>query len=152
MGFNGYRNGSRGYSLMHLLGGCDGYVATWVAHRIPYVRRGFNNCVALGLTDDNHNLICGVVYHDLDEGINIQMSIAAESPNWCNRKSLRWFFHYPFEQLKLKRVTALTSSSNLNTQKMLERLGYQLEGVIRQGYNTDDCLVYGLLRSECKWL
>ena len=137
---------------MNLLLGCDGYVAKWVAHRIPYVRNGWNNYTAIGLTDDNHHLICGVVYHDMDASINIQMSIASDTPKWATRQTLKWFFHYPFEQLKVQRVTALTSSSNLNTQKMLERLGYKKEGVIRKAYGDDDALIYGLLREEVKWL
>jgi hypothetical protein len=104
------------------------------------------------LTDNDHKLVCGVVYHDLDAAINIQMSIAADTPKWASKQSLKWFFQYPFEQLDLLRVTALTSSSNLNTQAMLERLGFKQEGVIRKGYGIDDALVYGLLREECKWL
>jgi RimJ/RimL family protein N-acetyltransferase len=137
---------------MNLLLGSDNYVAKWVQHRIPYVRNGWTKFTAIGLTDNDHKLVCGVVYHDLDAAINIQMSIAADTPKWASKQSLKWFFQYPFEQLDLLRVTALTSSSNLNTQAMLERLGFKQEGVIRKGYGIDDALVYGLLREECKWL
>lgn len=44
-------------------------------------------------------------------------------------------FAYPFKQLKVDRVTAVTSHENTRAQSVLRRLGFQLEGIIRKGFD-----------------
>ena len=111
----------------------------------------FGQCAAIGIEQDS-KLIAGVVYHAYSGGNDIQMSVAADSKRWLSRDVLRALFAYPFVQVRCDRVTALTMKSNRSTRKFLLGIGFDEEGNIRRGFRTDDCIVYGMLREECKWI
>jgi [ribosomal protein S5]-alanine N-acetyltransferase len=59
---------------------------------------------------------------------------------------------YAFEELGLRRVEADIDPRNLDSARLLERLGFSPEGVLRQRWNvkgrTSDAAIYGLLREE----
>lgn len=126
-------------------------VVHWVAQRIRNSSFG-PEATAIGL-EENGLIVCGVVYSQYS-GTDIQMSIAAETPRWCTRGNLRAFFHYPFEQLGCVRVTVLTAKANKRTRKLVEGLGFTLEGVHPKGMpdGVQTALSYGMLREKCKWL
>lgn len=126
-------------------------VVGWVSARI---RDSSYSAEAQGIgLAENGTLVCGVVYSQYS-GTDLQMSIAAETPRWCTRGNLRAFFHYPFVQLGCVRVTAITAKANKRTRKLLEGLGFTLEGVhpkaMPDGVQT--ALSYGMLREKCRWL
>lgn len=125
-------------------------IADWVAERIPHVT-GFEKMMTIGVMSDSGAPLGAVVYHDFRDK-DIQLSCAADSSQWLNRGVLGSIFAYPFKQLKCDRVTALAPFKNSHTRCFLERLGFQQEGVMRKGFNDDDCVVYGMLRDECKWI
>jgi RimJ/RimL family protein N-acetyltransferase len=110
---------------------------------------------------ENHQMIavesCGeiqalVLYGDYTPE-NLQMHIASRSPKWCKRGVLRGLFHYPFEQLRVGRVTAITSKGNKRARRFLERLGYRLEGVHPKMLSGGRAgCSYGLIKDDCKWL
>ena len=93
----------------------------------------------------------GVVVYNNYAHRNINMSIATTSPKWCTRRFLRAVFHYPFNQLDCRRVTGITGESNIQTIKLLERLGFSYEGALREFFG-EDALIYGMLKGECQWL
>lgn len=125
-------------------------IANWVAERIPHVE-SFEKSTTIGVMDEKGDPIGAVVYHEYRDG-GIQMSCAATSRHWLSSKVLGSIFRYPFKQLECARVTALTPSKNVHTRQFLERLGFVQEGVMRRGFGNDDCVVYGMLREECKWM
>jgi ribosomal-protein-serine acetyltransferase len=60
---------------------------------------------------------------------------------------------FSFEELRLKRVVILCAVDNVRSRAVPERLGFTLEGTLRQrelvpGREDRDQVVYGLLRSE----
>ena len=59
---------------------------------------------------------------------------------------------YAFEQLALRRIEADIDPLNLDSARLLERLGFSPEGLLRQRWNvkgrTSDAAIYGLLRGE----
>lgn len=138
--------------MIQLIYGQDQAVANWVQSRLPEIRNGFGQYAAIGLADDMR-CIAGVVYHDY-RGYDMQLSMASESPLWCNRRTLRALLGYPFNQLMVARITACTGKHNKRLRSMIERLGFQLEGRLRKGFDgTRDMLVYGMLRAEAeKWI
>lgn len=126
-------------------------VVDWAAQRIrnavfPDGTQG------IGLEEEGR-IVCGVTYF-LMSPRDMQVSMAAETPRWCTRGNLRAFFHYPFEQQNCVRVTAITAKANKRTRKMLEGLGFTLEGVhpkaMPDGVQT--ALSYGMLKENCRWL
>lgn len=135
---------------MRLHFGDEALVSAWVAQRIPHVE-SFGNSATLGVMDDHGLPLGAVVYHEF-RGNDIQMSCAAESAGWLSRKVLKAIFRYPFVQLRCHRVTAMTPARNKHTREFLEKVGFKQEGLMRQGFIDDDCVVYGMLRDECKWI
>lgn len=137
--------------MIRPLYGEDAAVARWVGDRLDIV--DFGPCAAIGFMR-NDELIAGVVYnnwhHPSDPGL-IEASIASTTPRWCNRATLAVIFGYPFNQLGCRRLTATTEAKNQPVRAFLCHLGFREEGVIRQGFPTDDAVVYGMLRGEWPW-
>lgn len=76
---------------------------------------------------------------------------------WCGEKGwmtlgfLNLLYDYIFEQLKCVRVTALIDASNETAIKQAERVGFQLEGRLREGAEDGDKLVYGMLKKDYRY-
>jgi RimJ/RimL family protein N-acetyltransferase len=139
-----------------LVYGRSAEVAEWVAAHWPEPI-SFEGTVAIGIAQptgpETARLIAGVVYSNLSfDGANIDMSIASVSPRWCSRTVLGAVFAYPFETLKVRRVTALTQRRSKHVRAFLKRLGFREEGIARHGYARDDAVVHGMLRAECRWI
>lgn len=134
-----------------ILLGADDDVGAWVCARTPnpqaWVSGGGH---AIGWTCGN-KLVAGVTY-SLFNGQNVWMSIASEDYRWLNRANLWAIFHYPFKQLKVKRISALIDASNKRSQRFVERLGLSREATLVDSAPDGDQFVYRLFASECKWL
>jgi ribosomal-protein-alanine N-acetyltransferase len=68
-------------------------------------------------------------------------------------EAMRAVVRFGFEQLDLNRLEAITIAENARSIRLLERLGFLLEGVRREYSLEDDgefhgSAIYGLLRSE----
>lgn len=63
---------------------------------------------------------------------------------------------YLFSSYNTERLTAFTDVENNPSKKLLERIGFQSEGVLRRAYfrggNWHDMTIYGLLREDWKEL
>lgn len=134
-----------------LVYGADAEIKHYVANKIRFCTGFDNNATAIGFLKDG-KIIGGVVYHNYD-GINIHVSIACENKLWANRKRLHALFFYPFSTLQCERITVTIWRKNKVSRKIAEKLGFVLEGTIRNALpNRRDAMLYGLLKSECKWL
>jgi len=136
--------------LIFATGEANKAIAKWVSDRIPHVSE-FSNMMTIGVQSENGQPLGAVVYHEYRDN-DIQMSCAADDKHWLSKKALEAIFRYPFSQLGCIRVTALTPSKNVHTRQFLERVGFTQEGIMRKGFCDDDCVVYGMLRDECKWI
>lgn len=68
------------------------------------------------------------------------------------RGTLRQVFEYPFITCGFDRVTALVSSANARSIEFIQRLGFSLEGRKRKAIDGEDEIIYGMLKSECRWI
>lgn len=94
-----------------------------------------------------------VVYHTYDASVpSLVIDVAGEG-YWMTRESLRILFAYPFIELGCRRITALASKKNKRSRKIIQKVGFTQEGVLRSG-EPDGCnrIVYGMLREECRWI
>lgn len=132
--------------------GQDQAVIEWVRQRIPHASQ-FHLAKGIGLAEDDR-IIAGVVYHNyLEQYGNIEISMAADSPRWATPEALAVFLGYPFRQLRCRRVTTCTPASNKRALRFNYGIGFQKEGMIRQGYGKEDMIICGLVYSEAKkWL
>lgn len=143
---------SRPIVVGSLLIGADEMVAEMVRQRIPHIREtGFGPCTAIGIVRRGH-LVGGVVFNNY-RGFDIHMSAAFERSGWALPETIRALCEYPFEQLKVERVTAITGKKNKKARKALEYIGFTMEGVARRALDGfEDAMQFGLLREHCKWL
>lgn len=107
--------------------------ATWLANRF----------------DDGR--LAAVVIFQRPEQRNCTMHVAAASSQWATPEFLQAVFRYPFLSLDCLRVTATVMQSNFRCCRLLQHLGFQLEGCLR-GFPEGNLLVFGMLKEECKWV
>ncbi|MFZ1685573.1 MAG: GNAT family N-acetyltransferase [Candidatus Zixiibacteriota bacterium] len=133
-----------------------------VSHARQFVRRAqrlrrLGKGVILNIVDRESNQIIG--------------AIGVMSIDWTNRKTefgywlareywgkgvmteaTRLFVKYAFETLKLERLYAHVFSPNIASQRVVEKIGFRLEGIIRRANlhrgRWLDSHLYSMLRSE----
>lgn len=134
--------------------GADDYVAQWVAQRIGGL--SLHDMVpfsAIGVEAEGQ-LIAGAVFNIWQPSFgSIHLTLAATNKHWLNRRIIRALLSYPFSQIGCQRVTALIAKKNKRVRKEAERFGFVMEGVMRKGFGSQDCVIYGLLKDDIKhWL
>lgn len=135
-----------------ILLGHDEMVGAWVAEMFDQSAADFGKFAAMGFMRDGE-LIAGLVYKNYRDHGDIEMVMAATDPRWCTRKNLRVIFDYPFGQLGCKRVTALVAKGNRRSRKLVEGVGFVLEGIMRKGWDGhQSACIYGMLKAECRWI
>lgn len=98
--------------------------------------------------------IWAVTVFDTFTDRDVHMTVAAlyDRP-WLNRAYLRHVAAFPFLTCGLPRVTCMIDEANVRSIRFAEHCGAVLEGrKRRQAQEGRDCLVYGLLAAECRWL
>lgn len=99
-------------------------------------------------------LVAGVVY-DGYTGHNLWMHIAArpDASHWLNRQALHAAFAYPFEELKLPRVSGWVEASNARAIRFDEHLGFRREALLKGvGTTGQDVIIYAMTRKECRYV
>jgi len=125
-------------------------VVEWVAKRTN--EHGNFGC-AQGIGWQRHGqIVAGVVYNEFN-GVNCLMHVASDgSRRWLHREFLRVAFDYPFNQLKVRRVTGLVGEGNIAAREFDEHLGFTLETRLENAHPTGDLLIYRMWKSDCRWL
>jgi RimJ/RimL family protein N-acetyltransferase len=100
------------------------------------------------------DLLLGCVLYTDFTGRSICMHVASNgSRHWATPKFLRMVFEYPFNELNVRRVTALVVESNSDAMKLDQHLGFRIEGRLREAaWDGGDVVVLGMLRRECRFL
>ena len=147
--------------LLHPVPGEDRHILAddrmmgWTAERIPTIGAGYrwSDAQAIGLVEAD-KILAGMVVHDYSRACrNCQLTFAAASARWATRPSIRALLAYPFEQLRVARVTTMIASRNVRALRLNERLGFVREGIMRRGFGNDDTVILGLLREETpEWM
>lgn len=129
----------------------DAWLGPWLADRHDSVWVPGASCTIGHIGADGQPI--AVVSYDFYNGANINMHVAAEpGKHWLTREFLWYIFHYPFMQLKVKRVTAPISSGNLHAQKFVENVGFHLEATLKDADPEGDMLIYCMTPDQCRWL
>jgi hypothetical protein len=132
-----------------ILIGADDLVANLVASRIPHMaNRTFSPCTALGVVRGGE-LVGGAVYHGYLVH-DVQVSFALDRVAFIPWRAL---FSYPFLELGCARITAVVGRKNKKSRKLVEALGFKLEGVHLKGLDGhEDAFSFGMLRENCRWI
>lgn len=135
----------------HVVVGQDSLVGPWVCQRAGGAWNPARG-KTVGLFDTEKGLLAGVLFEDWN-GANVLMHVAAvPGRSWLNREFLWFCFHYPFEQLGVKRVTGLVPSSNQDALKFDLNLGFSLEATLKDAHPDGDLLVLAMHKQDCRWL
>jgi len=62
---------------------------------------------------------------------------------------------YAFNQADRTRVSTQVRASNKNSIRITKAFGFQVEGLVRKGYNLpiiEDKILFGMLKEECPWI
>jgi ribosomal protein S18 acetylase RimI-like enzyme len=94
--------------------------------------------------------VAGACIFNCYEGRDIHFTCVLDGP--VGMGDARRISRYVFEQLRCERVTAVTRPSNTKAGRALQRLGFKPEGLLRNHYDNEDAIVYGLLKEEQKVL
>lgn len=118
-----------------LLLGHDAQVAQWVLERIPHVT-DFGACTAIGIgSEQTGTLYAGVVYNDYQPLYGtIQASIASVSPLWATPGTIKALLHYPFEQIGVELLWAVTRSDNAKARNFLSKIEFKQEAILRHRF------------------
>ncbi len=136
-------------SAKTLLYGDDDRVMRWVCERIGIAP--FDDARAIGLLQGD-TLIAGTVYERFSE-CDVNMHVAATSPDAMTRRFLVASFYYPFITANKRRVTGLVPASNQRALAFDLKLGFKQEGLIRCALpGGEDLILLGMLREECRLL
>lgn len=135
--------------MRKIITGQDDRVAEFVAERIG-MRGKFGSCATIGL-EQNDSLIAGVVYSDYN-GSNVSMHVGAIGKRWMTREYLWFCFYYPFEQMKVKRITGVVDEGNQQARQFDEHLGFKLETRLKDAGRSGDLLIYRMLKEDCRFL
>jgi hypothetical protein len=106
----------------------------------------------VGLFDDvKKEPVAGCFYEGWN-GASILLHCAGEGKTWLNREFLWYVFHYPFEELKVKKILSPVESTNTECRKFIEHIGFSLEATLEDASPKGNLLIYSMKREDCKWL
>ena len=114
----------------------------WARQRLPI---DFGLAYPVGICRDGQ-LVCVCVFHNF-RGVNIEMSIAADSPRWATKQAISFLLAWPFvTHPEVRRITALVERRNKRSRKLCAGIGFRLEGTLLDAAPNDDMIVFGLTR------
>lgn len=130
----------------------DQRVSRWVSRQIEGTPIDFGPHASLAVLKDDE-VVAGIVYSEMHGDFDIRASIATRGPGWATRGVLRALFSYPFDQLKVRRITCLIAADNVKSQTLCEKMGFSREGTHPRAWDGHKAAMsYGLLREDCKWI
>jgi len=135
-----------------LLYGHSSSVAQWVSKNIAHMQGAeFGPLEAIGVIDDDGTLVAGVVFHDYQPAFKtIQVSVAASTPRWFNRRILKEILAYPFERLRVNLIWSSIVHDNARAIRFNKGIGFVQEGVARYRFGSKHAYVSSMTFKEYK--
>lgn len=109
---------------------------------------------AIGFVNGEGVLVGGIGAH-LVNGYDAEISIYLEPKSGfiLDPCTVRQLCRQAFVDAGLVRVTAIVAKRNLRARKLLEGLGFKLEGIKRRGFDgRRHGAQYSMLAEDCAWL
>lgn len=124
-------------------------VVEWIAKRTNEFG-SFGTDIGIGWF--KNGLVAGVAYAEWN-GPNVVCHIASDgSRKWLTRAYLWAIFDYPFNQLKVDRITVCVGEGNRPSRRFVENLGFTLETTLKGAHPSGDLFIYRLWRQDCRFL
>ncbi|MBE6452996.1 MAG: GNAT family N-acetyltransferase [Alphaproteobacteria bacterium] len=126
-------------------------ITDWVCFGLGMDKAWLDNHYTIGFVYQGR-LIGGLIYHNIRFGRDVWWTLYTTDKHWCNRRILKFMFSVAFDYFKCKRITVMTTKSNLKCQKLAKDLGFRQEGNLL-GYadNGEDIIIMGIQREQSKF-
>jgi hypothetical protein len=122
------------------------------AAEIEFIPR-LHHCIADYSAGDQ--LKGGVLFTNYRVG-SVAIHMAGFRKNWVSKSMLYLAFHFPFRQLKVKKLFGMVPERNVDARNSDLRLGFKIEYMTEGVYGYEDGVngVYlmSMTEAECKWL
>lgn len=122
-------------------------VGEWVAGKIGGIYSPLESR-AMGLERDGKT-VAGIIYEDWN-GASIVCHLAIEGR--INRDFLREIADYAFIRCKVHKVIAPVNSSNAQSERFIQHMGFVEEGRLRDAHPHGDVVLYTLTKQDCRFL
>lgn len=139
--------------MSRIIVGHDEALLAWAQDRYPLPGGYKKGSTTIGFADDKQ-ILAVAIYSNFRQH-SIEISFVTSTPRWATKGNIRAVFEYPFRQLGVKRMTAITSRKNKPCRKLLEGVGFRLEGVHPFAHDgVQAAFSYGIYRDdvEARWL
>lgn len=100
--------------------------------------------------EKNGNLVGGVIYDNYN-GASVCMHVAGDNKYWMTRTFLAYAFWYPFVQLKVNKVLAITGSKN-PALSFHKNIGFIEECRITGAHQDGALVILTMSRHQCRFL
>lgn len=140
--------------MTRLIFGHDAELAQWAETTYPDCAPLSRPLAAIGVASDEAILGVAIYHNYRQDGNDIEITFVTATPRWATLGNIRELLRYPFVQLGVKRMTAITQKSNKKARKLLTGLGFILEGThpFAAKDSTSAC-TYGLYSDRAmKWI
>lgn len=136
--------------MKQVVTGHDGLFGPWLMGQLDgewFDGRGST----IGLFDQQTGIV-GAVLFESSNGASCLLHCAGVGKQWLNREFLWYVFHYPFEELGVRKILSPVESDNLASRRFIENIGFTLEATLKDAAPKGDLLIYSMSREACKWL
>lgn len=120
-------------------------LAQWLEQRVPDCSP-IGPCQTIAVITGDSRVMAVIAYNNLRDGVSVEATIAADTPRWATKNHVGAMLAFPFGQLKVRRLMALTKVSNKRTQKFLEGVGFVREGKLLDAFPDGNGLLYAMTR------
>ena len=124
-------------------------VGPWVFAKVGGVW-GPEGRSAIGVLSPDAGLIGGLVFENYT-GRCVTVHIALDEGGFSAKRLIAAGAEYAFDQLGVEKMLALIKSSNLKSIKLVGKIGFTLETVVKDVFDDGDMLVMKMVRDECKY-
>lgn len=132
-----------------LLFGADRELANWAGRRLGMVLAGPNTSIGVA---HRGQIVAAAVFNNFRPP-NIEVTFVTTSPRWASKGAISAILRYPFVELACKRVTAVIEAENQPARAFLQRLGFKLEGIHPDVFQSGAAETYGLLYQDAlRWI
>jgi RimJ/RimL family protein N-acetyltransferase len=111
-----------------LVCGHDDELAAWAEAHYPDCAPLARPLTAIGVSSNDGDVMGVAIFNNYRQN-DIEITFITATPKWATPGNIRGILHYPFVQLGVKRMTAITAKSNKRARKLLIGLNFVLEGV-----------------------
>ena len=126
----------------------DGWLA-WAEHHLGIrPAAAFDRDRAMPLAVKRDDKLAAVVVYSHWRAGSVEMTIASTTPRWASREVIAFLLRWPFDVLSVRRITVLVATRNTRSRKLVEGVGFVIEGLLKAGFEDDDALLYGMTRER----